>query len=188
MDSVNNLIPNLESMVAGYGSYHHTTTNKIIHIVLIPIILITGCLLIKHGSIKYFGTDLSFWFLGALLLYYMAVDLPAGVICALIYFPTYYYMSGVYNQTGLLKRGAFFNQVAMVHVGCWAVQILSHMIFEKRAPAFLDNILQIFVAPFFVVIEVMFHLGYRPNSAKRIKERVESNVAEFVSKTKKAVQ
>eukprot|EP01016_Furgasonia_blochmanni_P007047 TRINITY_DN12829_c0_g1_i5.p1 TRINITY_DN12829_c0_g1~~TRINITY_DN12829_c0_g1_i5.p1 ORF type:complete len:200 (-),score=50.31 TRINITY_DN12829_c0_g1_i5:226-825(-) len=185
---VRSFIPNLENMVTGYGSFHHNPVNKVIHIFLIPVILITGCLMIKHASIKYLGYDLSCWFLAALLLYYMAVDLPAGLICALIYYPTYYYMSGLYMQTGVTKRGDFFNKVAIVHLCSWLVQIMGHAVFEKRAPAFTDNVLQILVAPFFVVVEVMFQLGYRPATMKTIKDRVERNIGEYRAKVKKLVE
>lgn len=40
-------------------------------------------------------------------------------------------------------------------VACWVAQFVGHGVFEKRAPALLDNLFQaIFMAPLFVVIEV----------------------------------
>lgn len=47
--------------------------------------------------------------------------------------------------------------LACVHaqVACWVAQFLGHGVFEKRAPAVLDNLVQaIFMAPLFVIMEV----------------------------------
>lgn len=54
--------------------------------------------------------------------------------------------------------------------------------FEGRAPALLDNLLQAAVlAPFFVFIEVLFKFGYRPELQKRVNEAVEKEVKKFRS-------
>lgn len=48
-----------------------------------------------------------------------------------------------------------------VHVACWLVQFYTHGVHEGRAPALLDNLFQsIFMAPFFVLIEVAIKLGF----------------------------
>jgi uncharacterized membrane protein YGL010W len=48
-----------------------------------------------------------------------------------------------------------------VHVGSWIAQFVGHGVFEKRAPALLDNLLYTLAAPLFVVVEIMFELGYK---------------------------
>lgn len=58
---------------------------------------------------------------------------------------------------------------------------LGHGAFEGRAPALLDNLVQaLFLAPFFVWLEVLFAFGYRPE----LKARIDSNVAKEIEKFK----
>lgn len=59
--------------------------------------------------------------------------------------------------------------------------------FEGRAPALLDNLVQaVFLAPLFVWLEVLFSMGYRPELKKRLDKAVEEDIAKFrASKTDK---
>nr|XP_034914776.1 LOW QUALITY PROTEIN: 2-hydroxy-palmitic acid dioxygenase MPO1-like [Populus alba] len=47
---------------------------------------------------------------------------------------------------------------------CWTGQFIGHGVFEKRAPALLDNLVQAFImAPFFVLLEALqTSFGYEP--------------------------
>jgi len=71
------------------------------------------------------------------------------------------------------------NYIAIgVHVASWIAQFIGHGIFEGRAPALLDNLVQaLFLAPFFVWLEVLFAFGYRPELKARLDKAVESEIA-----------
>lgn len=73
------------------------------------------------------------------------------------------------------------NYVAIgVHVVSWLVQFVGHGIFEGRAPALLDNLVQaIFLAPFFVWLEILFALGYRPELKSRLDNAIQKEIAKF---------
>lgn len=73
------------------------------------------------------------------------------------------------------------NVVAIaVEIFAWAAQFIGHGVFEKRAPALLDNLVQALVlAPFFVFMEVLFKFGYRPELQKRVNEAVEKEIKKF---------
>lgn len=89
----------------------------------------------------------------------------------------------------LATYGATVNYYAIgVHVVAWIAQFIGHGKFEGRAPALLDNIVQaLFLAPFFVWLEVLFHFGYRPELKSRIDTAVEQNLKKFrEEKAKKA--
>lgn len=75
-----------------------------------------------------------------------------------------------------------------VHIFSWLAQFVGHGIFEGRAPALLDNLVQaLFLAPFFVWLEVLFMLGYRPELKSRLDKAVSKEIAKFkASKSKKA--
>lgn len=67
-----------------------------------------------------------------------------------------------------------------VEIVAWILQFIGHGIFEGRAPALLDNLLQSLVlAPFFVFMEILFKFGYRPELHKRVEIAVEKEIAKF---------
>lgn len=67
-----------------------------------------------------------------------------------------------------------------LHIAGWVAQFYGHGVHEGRSPALLDNLLQaIFMAPLFVLMEVMFKFGYRKDFQQHIKGRVEAAVLEF---------
>ncbi|KAL9102848.1 MAG: hypothetical protein Q9163_002063 [Psora crenata] len=77
--------------------------------------------------------------------------------------------------------GATANYWALgVFVTSWIAQFIGHGAFEGRAPALLDNLVQaLFLAPFFVWMEVLFSLGYRPELKARVEKAVEREVEKF---------
>lgn len=83
------------------------------------------------------------------------------------------------------------NQIAFgVFVVSWIAQFIGHGKFEGRAPALLDNLVQALVlAPFFVWMEILFKLGYRPELRSRVDKAVEKEIAKFrASKANGAVK
>lgn len=67
-----------------------------------------------------------------------------------------------------------------IHVVSWLAQFVGHGVFEGRAPALLDNLVQAFLlAPLFVWMEVLFYLGYRPELKARYHQSVEKEIAAF---------
>ena len=53
-----------------------------------------------------------------------------------------------------------------------------HAVFEKRKPAPLDGLVQnVLTAPLFVLMEVLFYLGYRPEIQERLEGTIEVRLA-----------
>jgi len=75
-------------------------------------------------------------------------------------------------------HGATANYWALgLHIFSWIAQFIGHGVFEGRAPALFDNLVQaIFLAPFFVWLEVLFSMGYRPELKGRLDKAVEAEV------------
>lgn len=66
------------------------------------------------------------------------------------------------------------------HVGSWILQFIGHGIYEGRAPALTDNIVQaLFLAPLFVWLEVLFKFGYRPELQARMNKGIEEDITKF---------
>ena len=77
--------------------------------------------------------------------------------------------------------GATANYWAVgIFVSSWVAQFIGHGVFEGRAPALLDNLVQALVlAPFFVWMEILFSIGYRPELKSRIDSAVEMEVEKY---------
>ncbi len=74
-----------------------------------------------------------------------------------------------------------------VHITSWLAQFIGHGVYEGRAPALLDNLVQaVFLAPFFVWMEVLFFFGYRPELKGRLDKAVEREVAKYRASRVKA--
>lgn len=77
--------------------------------------------------------------------------------------------------------GMTANYIAIgVHVFSWLAQFVGHGVFEGRAPALLDNLVQaLFLAPFFVWMEILFMFGYRPELKARIDLAIRKDIKKF---------
>ncbi|KAF8252703.1 hypothetical protein K440DRAFT_631630 [Wilcoxina mikolae CBS 423.85] len=81
----------------------------------------------------------------------------------------------------VLHFGGEANKIAgVVQVLAWVAQFIGHGVYEKKAPALVDNLLQaLFLAPLFVWIEVLFMVGYRPELRGRLEEKVRAKRREM---------
>ena len=77
--------------------------------------------------------------------------------------------------------GAIANYWAVgIFMSSWVAQFIGHGVFEGRAPAVLDNLIQALVlAPFFVWMEILFFIGYRPELKSRVDYAVEKEVERY---------
>lgn len=67
-----------------------------------------------------------------------------------------------------------------IHIVSWLAQFVGHGVFEGRAPALLDNLVQaIFLAPFFVWMEILFKFGYRPELQSRVEKEVQKELDKY---------
>lgn len=90
------------------------------------------------------------------------------------------------NSTGA-ELDTFWKYSLYAHIVSWIAQFIGHGAFEKRNPALIDNLLLTLVAPDFVIIEVLFFLGWNKDSYKRCKTRIEENIRKFkADKAKKS--
>lgn len=124
-------------------------------------------------------------------------NLPAnlGTIAAVVYSTLYVLMEPVaggcfapiliggtaYANHLTSSYGATANYIAIgIHVFSWLAQFVGHGIFEGRAPALLDNLVQaLFLAPFFVWLEVLFMFGYRPELKARLDSAIQKDISKF---------
>ncbi|KAG0637947.1 hypothetical protein HOY80DRAFT_1002213 [Tuber brumale] len=162
-----------------YGSYHHTKGNILIHLIGVPAIMATTFLFASNTpplplpfSIPYFPPTLAT--LSALLystLYILMEPFAGLLITPLILLMTAFV---THLTSPSSTTAATANTVAgYIFVLAWIAQFVGHGVYEKRAPALFDNLVQAaFLAPFFVWFEVLFWCGYRPELKVRVEEGV----------------
>jgi uncharacterized membrane protein YGL010W len=117
------------------------------------------------------------------------VDFVTGLVSSVffigqIFLSTYLYQA--YGNTG----PSHFQYMLYFHIASWIAQFVGHGIFEKRAPALLDNMLLMSVAPFFFVFEVLnMAFGYKAKEVIQWNRYVIQEIEQFrVSKIKKRVE
>lgn len=84
------------------------------------------------------------------------------------------------TATAYAKQPDHLSNAAIIHAVCWIAQFIGHGVAEGRAPALLDNLLgAVVLAPFFVHLEVLFNLGYRPDMHKRLTNDISKEVVKI---------
>ncbi|KAF4394799.1 hypothetical protein CsatB_019056 [Cannabis sativa] len=169
-------ILDLEKQFSFYGAYHHNPINIAIHMLLVWPIFFTA-LLILYFTPSFFNLPqielsifeihcfliLNFGFLIAIIysLFYIALEVKSGSLAALLCM-TAWILSSFLAQ--VLGFSLTWKVVLITQIVCWIGQFIGHGVFEKRAPALLDNLVQAFImAPFFVLLEAMQKfLNYEP--------------------------
>lgn len=183
----------LKYQLTQYASHHNNPVNIGIHLTCIPLILWsalifaakTGPLLQTPSSpalvnrlLQTLPPNAGVLTMVAYCLYYIKLDKVAGLLTAPLFL-------------GLAKHATVFNAsrtdatrvATLVQIVAWVAQFIGHGVYEKRAPKLMDNLLQALVlAPYFVVYETLFALGYRPRLKAELDRLVEADIKEWKAK------
>jgi len=122
---------------------------------------------------------------------YLVFDTNYATLIAVIYIVYYFLLEPVaallytpqlivtlLTATAISERENYKTIAWSVNVISWIAQFVGHAFAEGRAPALLDNLLgAVVLAPFFVHLEVLFALGYRPEMHMRIKNSIGMEIA-----------
>ncbi|PVU88707.1 hypothetical protein BB559_005436 [Furculomyces boomerangus] len=181
----------LKAQYVKYGEYHANPINIISHQIFVPSIQwstmgffsLTGPLMeVPSFLLPLFGPSMlnikmNFATIMALsrICYFITLDYVAAMLYTpilLIMLSTSSHVMETFQYPKLLMSFIFFIS--------WAAQVAGHYKFEKRAPALLDNLIQAFaMAPFFVFLELLFMLGYRPAFHKEVSTLIADKVRIF---------
>lgn len=184
----------LVSHFAFYAAYHNNRINQIIHIVCVPLILITAFVFLVEGSFeKYLPSAAQ-----GKLMNSIGLDFTAAVPIALAYALYYLYLSPTWlggSAAVWVILGLYLAQywiivgdsahvgwilALVIHVICWIAQFYGHGVHEHRSPALLDNLFQaLFMAPIFVYIEVLISNGFLKAFHELVEPIVNEKIAQF---------
>jgi 2-hydroxy fatty acid dioxygenase len=183
-----------------YAKYHYNDANKWLHIIFIPTIVFTLLGMLHYatvfGHLTLLGTtwqvDYGFLLLSVLLPIYMFVDFVTGLVSTAFFLLQLHLSNYLYaNRTALFSsESQHFNVLLYLHIAAWIAQFIGHGIFEKRAPALLDNMLLMFVAPFFFMFEVLnMGFGYKQKEVREWNKYVALEIKQYrESKIKKRTE
>ncbi|KAK9748067.1 hypothetical protein RND81_02G033200 [Saponaria officinalis] len=176
---------NLEKHFAFYGAYHSNPINIFIHMIFVWPILFSGLMLGYYLPMVFFP-NLGIFTTLVYALFYVGMDRKAGFLGAILCFICWFGASHLAIDLGFSLT---WKVVLASQLICWTAQFLGHGIFEKRAPALLDNLVQAFLmAPFFVLLEALQHfVGYEPYPGfhEKVQKMVDANIKEWQEKKHK---
>ncbi|KAH9218676.1 hypothetical protein DL95DRAFT_78851 [Leptodontidium sp. 2 PMI_412] len=178
---------NLEKQLCFYGAYHHNPTNIGIHMICVPLILAASLLLATNSPtliplptwLTIPNLPLNAGTIGAVL--YSAFYILLEPVAGSILLPIIIGWTAFANHLTASASSTVANQASLVvFVISWIAQFVGHGVYEGRAPALLDNLVQALVlAPFFVFMEALFKFGYRPELQKRVGDAVDKEIKKF---------
>lgn len=135
----------VDQLLAHYEISHRHPVNEAIHMVAIPLIMLS-----LVGLIQVWHPVLAYAFLAASLVYYLRLSLPfllAMAVVSAVMLALLHWM----GQARLPICTALF-------VGAWIGQFVGHKI-EGRKPSFFEDIQYLWVGPLFVLTRLFRRLG-----------------------------
>lgn len=160
-----------------YGSYHHNKVNQWIHLLGVPSIFTTA-LALAHPLKVYGNVSLSDVVAVVYALSFIKMEPTAGLLYAPVIGAMHYIATTILVHDVKLSL--------LIHSVAWVSQFVGHGVFEGRKPALFDNLAQSFhAAVFFVWLEFLFMLGYKPALHKELNTLIEKRMAQEFSGKKK---
>jgi uncharacterized membrane protein YGL010W len=157
----------LAEQMSIYQDYHTKEITKITHYFGVPCIILAVQIFLSWFHINFAGIftiSLAWLAVIALVVYYFILDVTlaiAAAMCLIILtFIGQMFAGNTFHFLGVLT---FF----VLFIGGWIIQFVGHY-FEDKKPAFTENLLQIFIAPIFLIAEAFFACGFKKKLQQKI--------------------
>lgn len=146
-----------------YSHYHRVKQNILTHFAGIPLILIAllSLLSVPLWQQPLLTPALLLWLVSSV--FYCLLDWRFGLTMLLLHG----ICLALAQQLAQLPTTAWLGWSAAMFIFGWLLQFIGHY-FEGRKPAFVDDISGLLIGPLFVVAELAFKLGLRPELAGQI--------------------
>ena len=148
----------VEEQLSRYKSVHFNKKNVQTHFIGVPLIVWAITLLLSLSSIDItlLGITLKVTaakvFFTIALLYYFKLHWRIALGMVLYIIPNVYFAEKV-----AAIDNAYLLAIIIFVIG-WVIQFIGHY-FEKAKPAFIDDLSQFLIGPFFLMAEIYFALG-----------------------------
>ncbi|MFM0292328.1 MULTISPECIES: Mpo1 family 2-hydroxy fatty acid dioxygenase [Paraburkholderia] len=162
----------LTQQLTQYAAYHRDRRNIATHFIGIPMIVLALAVLLSRPAFAIGALPLTLspaWVLFiAATLYYLVLDVPLGLLMALV--------SALCVAFGRWSAAQATLTWLVIGVGLflvgWVFQFIGHVAYEHRKPAFVDDVIGLLIGPLFVLAEALFGFGWRP----ALRESIEAQV------------
>lgn len=166
----------LSDQMSVYAAYHRHPVNRAIHFVFVPAIVWTLMIALDRiPLITISGIDITAAFIitGILLSWYLMLDVGLGIASVAVF--------TILLVTAIQVNESFSTAVAWsiaggLFVASWIVQFIGHGVWEKRRPALVDNVFQVFVAPMFIISETAFAMGFRKELEAEVEQKMQAHL------------
>ena len=155
----------LEKLLSQYAAYHLDHKNIVTHFVGIPLIVFSiMCLTARAGVlVGGFEITLALVLIVASIVYYLSLDRIFGGIMLLIYAIAY----PLAYKIAQFDLALWLSLSIGIFVVGWVFQFVGHF-YEKKKPAFMDDVIGLAIGPLFVLAEMVFMLGFRKDIEQRM--------------------
>jgi len=171
---------NLERLLSQYAAYHLDRNNILTHFIGIPLIVFSILCLGARAGVEILGVSLTLASILILLstIYYISLDKLFGILMLIIFVAAY----PLAIKIAALPMWSWLGMSIGIFVVGWVFQFIGHY-FEKKKPAFVDDLVGLAIGPLFVLAEFIFLLGFRKPLHQRILKEAQMKRAEMDMKT-----
>lgn len=167
---------NLERLLSQYAAYHLDRNNVVTHFVGIPLIVFSILCLTARAGVEISGFSITLAMLLIVLssIYYISLDKLFGILMLILFVLAY----PVAVKIAALPMWSWLGASIGIFVVGWVFQFVGHY-FEKKKPAFVDDLIGLAIGPLFVLAEFVFLLGFRKPLHQRILKEAQMKRAEM---------
>lgn len=165
----------LTQQLTQYAAYHRDKRNIFSHFIGIPLITLSVSILLSRPDFSVFGftTNPATVLVLLMSLYYLKLDTQLG-IAMVAFMGATLWIGAIVAASSTVSW--LITGIAMFIIG-WVIQFVGHL-YERRKPAFFDDVVGLAIGPLFVMAEFAFLLGLRTD----LKEAIEDQVGPAVIK------
>ncbi|MBY3626102.1 DUF962 domain-containing protein [Acinetobacter sp. CUI P1] len=174
---------NLERLLSQYAAYHLDQKNIVTHFVGIPLIVFSILCLTARVGVEISGVSVTLASILIVLsaIYYISLDKLFGFLMLIIFIAAY----PLAVKIAVLPMWSWLGASIGIFVVGWVFQFVGHY-FEKKKPAFVDDLIGLAIGPLFVLAEFVFLLGFRKPLHQRILKEAQMKRAEMDMKPQTA--
>jgi uncharacterized membrane protein YGL010W len=146
--------------LAFYARYHRDPRNCATHYLGIPMLFLAAILPLQasHVAVGAFQLPLGIVLTLPVVIGWIALDFGVGATLLLLLCPLFAIAELIAGTGNALLMWS--TATALFLVG-WCFQFVGHAVFERRRPAFVDDLSQTLIGPMFVVAKMLVRLGLR---------------------------
>ncbi len=165
--------------LAFYARYHQDPCNCVTHYLGIPMLFVAAILPLEAVRIPAGDYVLPLGMLLTLpaVIGWIVLDLGVGLALALLLCPLFAVAEMIVGTGSPVLLWSCF---AGLFLAGWSFQFVGHAVYERRRPAFVDDLSQTLIGPMFVVAKLLVGLGFRADLAAAMGQKETTQTARRV--------